>query len=400
MQFEVVFQSMVKNGGILMSLIPDLIIRIFDLICVIVYIRKFLMKEESIQKKIFISLCLISFLDSWNSLFLCLCSQCTTKAGLITVILCEHMIAWMVVISLMIIDRRFSELRYVKNNVLMILAYFPVMGIIWNIGYSYYIGPYITDAEYERLNSHIAIITWLLLIVTNYMLSISYYIITKYQNDRMEGELLSQQYEVERRHYDDIEQMQKSVRGIRHDLGNMLQTAQSLIESGDYDGVSKLMNGIGERLDQSSKVVITGNPAMDSIIGLKLSRAAECGITLEKSIDIPPGLDLNYESMATIFGNLLDNAIEAQADIPEKERIIKIFIKYMNDMLVISIANRCMSDVYMTDDFETEKEDRENHGFGIQNVRNSVEYLGGTIQFERDMNWFNVKIILYGITCT
>ncbi len=383
-----------------MGLTPEFIIIILDMICAIIFIKKFLMKkrEGSMYKKVFISVCLFSFFYSWNALHIVLSSRCSTEMGNTIMLIFEHMVIWVVMVSLIIIDSRFSNLKPGKNITLMILLYFPVMSIIWNFGYSYYIDPSLSDVQYDRLNSHIAIITWILFVIMDYMLAVSYYVIMKYQNDRMEGELLAQQYETEKRHYEDIEQMQKSVRGIRHDLNNMLQTAQVLIDSGDYDGVSNLINGIGERLDQSRNVMLTGNPALDSIIGLKLSRALENNIKLETDIDIPPGLDLSYESMATIFGNLLDNAIEAQEDMLEKERFIKVMIKYMNDMIVISIANRCKSGGYMTDGFETTKLDMENHGFGVQNVRNCVEHMGGTIQFERDMGWFNVSIILYGVS--
>lgn len=383
-----------------MSLTPEFVLRILDLICGIVFVRVFMMKkgEGSLYKKVFISICLVSFLDSWNALNIVMSSRCSTSTSQLIMLLCEHIVMWTVTISVMIIDRRFSDLRPGRNIMLLILICFPVMGVVWNIGYSYYVGPSLADVQYDRLNSYIAIITWILLIIMNYMLVISYYVIMKYQNDRMESELLAQQYETEKRHYEDIEQMQKSVRGIRHDLDNMIQTAQILMDSGDYDGVSKLINGIGERLDQSGNTMLTGNPALDSIIGVKISRASESGIGLETDIDIPPGLDLNYESMATIFGNLLDNAIEAQMDMPEANRKIRLLIKYIDDMMIISIGNSCDPGRYTENGFETTKDDIENHGFGIQNVRSSVERLGGTIQFERSRDWFNVGIILYCIT--
>lgn len=383
-----------------MTLTSDLILMILDIVVIAVFIKQFLIRKVAggFYKKVFISICLVSFADSVNTFFIALYLKCSTGIGSVMIIIAEHMIIWAAVISIILIDRRFADIKPEKNIMLTILIYFPVMGIIWNIGYSYYVGPSLAYDDYERLNSHIAIITWILLIVMDYLLCIAYYMITKYQNDRTKSELLSQQYEAEKRHYKDIEQMQKSVRGIRHDLVNMLQTAQHLIAEGDYTGVSKLIDGIGVRLKQDSNMIITGNPALDSIIGIKLSKAAECCIAVEKDIDVPPGLDLNYESMATIFGNLLDNAIEAQMDIPETDRILRLFIKYMDGMMVISIGNSCRADRYNENGYGTTKDDIENHGFGIQNAMSSVERLGGTMQLKRSMEWFDASIILYDIT--
>ena len=248
-----------------------------------------------------------------------------------------------------------------------------------------------TNQDYTKLAMYIGVVTWIMMILLNYLLCVLYYGIRKAQKERADQLLLLQQYEVEKRHYKDIEQMEKTVRGVRHDLNNLLATTQVLLEEEDYEGVRNLIQGTKDRVGESEKKLHTGNAAIDSILNLKFAKAKEAGIPVETDLSVPAHLDLNYEAMATIFGNLLDNALEAQEKIPQKERKVILRMKYMNQMLMILAANKGKKNPTLS----TTKEDTEDHGFGIENIRRSVEKMGGSIQFSWEKDWFTAKIILY-----
>ena len=56
---------------------------------------------------------------------------------------------------------------------------------------------------------------------------------------------------------------------------------------------------------------------------------------------VPSDLKLSAYDMNIIFGNLLENAIEAQKDV--KNPSIDLEINYLMDSLVVEISNRCFS---------------------------------------------------------
>ena len=87
-----------------------------------------------------------------------------------------------------------------------------------------------------------------------------------------------------------------------------------------------------------------------------------------------------------IFGNALDNAIEACKKIENKsERYIHIKNVVLPEYMLLNISNS-FSGEFKTENalFVTTKKDSENHGFGLKNIRSSVEKYGGTMTAKAD----------------
>lgn len=369
--------------------------RLIDLIFFAVYLKQIVFRKNSgsIEKKLFISLCMVAMFTAWDELFFELVYPLRgLKLGTVVEFL-EHVGFFALWGIIFYVDHKYGGKEGDNPKVLVLMGCFPVLSMVWSTGYNLYIDPTWTNQEFTKLARYIGFITWIMLIMLNYLLTILYYAMRKSQKERAEQLLLLQQYEVERRHYEDIEQMEKTIRGVRHDLNNLLSTADILMKEKDYAGVDNLIQGAIKRVGEHEKYVRTGNTAIDSIINLKMEKAKEMEIPIEVEITIPSELDLNYEAMATIFGNLLDNAIEAQEKLPKQDRKIILKMKYMNQMLMVLVANKGEKN----QDLTTTKEDTENHGFGISNIRQSVGKMGGSIQFSWEKDWFLAKILLYHV---
>ncbi len=374
---------------------------IFNILAVILFIKMFLLRKSesgSIRKKIFISLCLIAFNQSWSSLFLELHFHVHSSFSVLSLDIIENAGIWLSVISIIIIDRRTSSNENVSIGILLLLSFFPCMSIFWDFSYSMYLDPGWTETQFNKIGLNIGIMSWILLLTMDYLLCILYFALVRFETERTESRLTAHQLEAERRHYADIEQMQRTVRGVRHDLNNTLSTVMLMLNKGEYAGARAIIRSTTDRLEVSENLFFTGNPVIDSIISLKISKAHSCGIEVDSDANIPVRLSLDGEAMAVIFGNLLDNAIEALSEIPLDERCIKLFLRYTDNMLMCTVSNRCLprrSDA--SGHFATTKEDKASHGFGISNIQRSVEHLSGTMQLRQENGWFHAKIILYDI---
>ena len=92
-----------------------------------------------------------------------------------------------------------------------------------------------------------------------------------------------------------------------------------------------------------------------------------------------------------MLSNALDNAIEAcrgAENGSDKNITVKCVLK--NDTQVISISNPSRN----TDpQLRTTKEDKELHGFGLNNIRKTVEGMGGTMEISQDGSEFVLDIM-------
>lgn len=96
--------------------------------------------------------------------------------------------------------------------------------------------------------------------------------------------------------------------------------------------------------------------------------------------------------IVTIFGNLLDNSINATFNLTVEKRWIKLILNRINDMLIIDISNP----------FEKNNNNRLirhihphiSHGNGLENIKNIVNSYQGDLQINSNNNIFEIIIII------
>lgn len=99
--------------------------------------------------------------------------------------------------------------------------------------------------------------------------------------------------------------------------------------------------------------------------------------------------------LCVVSSNLLNNAIEAAEMTEEgRDRYIEIGISNVGEKIIFSVVNSCMYNV-RTDAIErTIKHDMKNHGFGIENIKETAEKYGGDVSFEAEEGVFEATVIL------
>ena len=140
----------------------------------------------------------------------------------------------------------------------------------------------------------------------------------------------------------------------------------------------------------------TGNSVLDTLLTGKSIHCNKHGITMTvvadgSLIDFMDAMDI-----CSIFGNALDNAIEAALKIEEKQkRLIHITISQVKSFVMIRIQNYYEGELIENGDyFLTTKENSENHGYGLKSIKYSVNRYGGVLKVMADNHWFEVKILI------
>ena len=140
--------------------------------------------------------------------------------------------------------------------------------------------------------------------------------------------------------------------------------------------------------------VKTGNEALDVIISEKSLLCRKAGITLSCIAD---GARLNFmkePDVYSLFGNAIDNAMEAVAELGDDERIIGVTIRKIATFLSINIHNYYDK----TLEFEaglpkTTKTDAAHHGFGMKSIRFICDKYHGDLSVKGSNRIFNLNIL-------
>ena len=139
----------------------------------------------------------------------------------------------------------------------------------------------------------------------------------------------------------------------------------------------------------------TGNQLLNILITEKSLYCEQNGINLSCMID---GVKLDFMEtgdLYCLFGNLIDNALEAVKEIEEKERrVINLMVKSKDNLLLVQEENYYNG----TREFEdglplTTKKDKNSHGFGMRSLRMIVKKYGGELAAYVSDDIFHLNII-------
>lgn len=180
-------------------------------------------------------------------------------------------------------------------------------------------------------------------------------------------------------------QDEEQVKSIYHDLKNHL-----LLSDGNV-----LKSESIKKLQLYEKYYNTGNDFLDIILADKIELAWKQKIKIECNVDFRAGDFLEPLDISTIFGNLLDNAIEATAKLNESEKIIFFKIECREGLIIIVIKNHINPEQNIEKNIlATDKRNKQYHGFGIPNVKKVVHKYNGECSIDIHNNEFIVSIII------
>lgn len=139
----------------------------------------------------------------------------------------------------------------------------------------------------------------------------------------------------------------------------------------------------------------TGNEALNVLLTEKSAVCAGKGIDLTCFVDGEALSFLEYADIYILFGNALDNAIEALDQEDNIQKIINLNVCVKNNFLVISVENPCDKAVAFSGGVpQTSKKDTTSHGFGTKSIKYIAEKYGGNAVLKWENGEFTVDCLI------
>lgn len=205
--------------------------------------------------------------------------------------------------------------------------------------------------------------------------------IAAYQNDLVE------------KHYEEVENMYRQVRGWRHDYKHHIQTMKAHLAMGQYEELDGYLNELDADLMSVDTVLKTGNVRIDAALNSKLALAKAKGIRVNAKAVVPKTLMIKEVDLCVIIGNLLDNAIEACVKEDKEKQFIRVYIDILKEQLYIYVSNS-MSDNIRKHGGQYLSTKRGNHGFGLMRIDRVVQKYDGFLNRQHEEGVFATEIML------
>ena len=183
---------------------------------------------------------------------------------------------------------------------------------------------------------------------------------------------------------------------IRHDIKRNLSIAAEMLNEKEYDKLGAFIKSFQDNNIGNIKTYInTSNRMFNAIINQKLSEAEQRNIKIECFIfnDLSDFNGMSDQELCLIFLNLLDNAIEAEAEV--ENPIIKLNIFQNRGYVCFKIENIVDKNILETNpNLHTTKQDKRMHGVGLKSVREIIDRHDGIFNFSQNEKWFRAEIML------
>lgn len=212
------------------------------------------------------------------------------------------------------------------------------------------------------------------------------------RNVYREKEYLAAKYlEEQKLHYEYLENRERETKKFRHDIKGHLLLVNDLINKKQYEACETYLHEINVRIDRFSNKISVNNGIADAIVNRFYVEAKQKGIDLQVKGHLPNPCYLSGYDICTILSNLLSNAIEAEC--AAGGEMVHVEFRYTDSEIMLVVENDYIQDLEQSDGvFFTTKEDKANHGFGLENVKECIKKNNGQITIDTEKNIFRVLV--------
>lgn len=207
-----------------------------------------------------------------------------------------------------------------------------------------------------------------------------------------------QQIQTQAEYYKVLSKSNYELRKFRHDYKNMRIGVSKYIQTGNFEEAEQMLNNCDSLLTLATKSLIkfdTGNGIVDAILTEKQEKATTVNtvITFDGAVATSA---IAATDLCVIFGNTLDNAIEACEKLQTDERkTISVICKCSGGFMFLTITNPVDKIIEIHNNFiQTTKQDTANHGFGIYSIQKIVDKYNGELTLSCENYLFKTEITL------
>lgn len=214
--------------------------------------------------------------------------------------------------------------------------------------------------------------------------------IGRLQKHNFELKLLNEKSKFEEEKYQEALAAWNTSEKIRHDVRHHMAAISGMIRSGNADGCQEYLDEYLEQIQNNGKFTRSGNTVIDYLLESKLSGLEDTETVITGSAQSLA--DIRDADLASLVGNILDNAIEAEENVSKKR--IELHFSSQNDNRIIICKNNIETSVLSENKGLKSTKRDSNHGLGHQIVAEIVKKYNGLIDYFEDQQMFGVQIVL------
>ncbi len=179
-----------------------------------------------------------------------------------------------------------------------------------------------------------------------------------------------------------------------HDLKHQIRAIRSEAGKAKFD---EYLNELEDSINEYSTVIECGNQTVDIVLTEKNILCYSNQVKFSYMIDGSLFNFLTEREIYSLFGNALDNALEAVAKIDDPERrMITLKNNARGGMVVLQVENTYAGDLNLADDaLPHTTKTGSGHGFGLRSIQRIAEKHAGMMTLRAEDGVFKLTVIMH-----
>lgn len=208
------------------------------------------------------------------------------------------------------------------------------------------------------------------------------------------NEMIKQQLGYQSNYYKKFGVCIEETKKGEHDLRHHLNTVLGLVQQKNNEKVEKYISELlGNRLSISD-VLYCRNDAVNAILGYYVNTCKQAAIDFSIATKVPNDLEIDETDLCVIFGNVLENALEACRRMTTGNKFINISSQFLNNKLYITVDNSFEGTLKLQDGIYLSRKRDSEAGIGMLSVMGMAKKYNGEASFKVVDKTFCVSIFL------
>ena len=205
--------------------------------------------------------------------------------------------------------------------------------------------------------------------------------------------------EMEKTHYEIIQQKNDDHAGMVHDIKHHLRYLSQLAASEDWEELKRFLQILQQDFSSRTQGVYTDDKILNVILCEKAAQAHQQKIDFQ--VELTAGISfLNPMDACTLMGNLLDNALEGAASAPGKKFIRLQIRPFNNTFVIVRVENSFSGELKSRGRRLLSTKPQGHHGYGMKSIEQIAERTGGSMEYIVQDEIFQTTVLLNTILPT
>lgn len=188
-----------------------------------------------------------------------------------------------------------------------------------------------------------------------------------------------------------IKNTEKEIRIMKHDMRWLLNNIKTCLDNGDMQSANKFISSYTAQIDTATIQHFCTNSTIDYVLRGFASKCIANDIDFQHQVELD-SLGIDEIMFSTILSNALENAFNAQLNLPKEKRKVSLMLKKRNNKILLSIKNPYDIEPIFLNEMPISKDI--GHGYGTQSIVYLTNKLQGNYQFTTEDGYFILRIVI------